>query len=119
MDFFARAVARLTEFSCNAQIFQVGQLLLLILLHLQKQPGHGSLWHAFDNVLLLVEVKGLLAIAQTADFDTFRLHIVTIHHGKGRIRFFFLHFFPFRSLPGRVLFLLILITTLLVALICS
>ena len=63
----ARALARLAELRRHLQVLQVRQLQHQVLLHLGEELGEGALWHAPDDVLLLVEVKRLLAAAQLAD----------------------------------------------------
>lgn len=66
MNFFARALARLTEASRDFDVFQIRHFSFKISLHLSQELGKLALWHPFDNVLLLVEVEWLFPLAELA-----------------------------------------------------
>ena len=78
------AFTGLAEASRDFQVLQVGQLGLQILLHLSEELGECAFGQSLDDVLLLVEVKWLLAHAELASqtlvihFRLFSINVIAL-----------------------------------------
>jgi hypothetical protein len=66
MDSHALAHARLDKLGRHLQELEILRLLKHISLHVSEQRSQISLWQSLDHLLLLVEIEGLLPVAELA-----------------------------------------------------